>query len=170
MNTEAQNTLLKTLEEPPEYAVLILLADSADMMLETIRSRCVILELDSTGHALTEDALSLAMNILLNVRDWTLPEILEAVRELSEYKLAVGDFTDLFTSWYRDILYVKATDDTKAVLHKDFTREIQTAASLISYEGIRKILDAIETAGARLRANVNFELTMELLLLAMKES
>ena len=170
MNTEAQNTLLKTLEEPPEYAVLILLADSADMMLETIRSRCVILELDSTGHALTEDALSLAMNILLNVRDWTLPEILEAVRELSEYKLTVGDFTDLFTSWYRDILYVKATDDTKAVLHKDYTREIQTAASLISYEGIRKILDAIETAGARLRANVNFELTMELLLLAMKES
>ena len=170
MNTEAQNTLLKTLEEPPEYAVLILLADSADMMLETIRSRCVILELDSAGHALTEDALSLAMNILLNVRDWTLPEILEAVRELSEYKLAVGDFTDLFTSWYRDILYVKATDDTKTVLHKDFTGEIQTAASLISYEGIRKILDAIETAGARLRANVNFELTMELLLLAMKES
>lgn len=170
MNTEAQNTLLKTLEEPPEYAVIILLADSADMMLETIRSRCVILELESSGHTLSEDMLSLAMRILLNVKDWTLPEILEAVRELSEYKLNVGEFTDLFTSWYRDILYVKAAGSTEAVIHKDYALQIQTASSLMSYEGIRNVLDAIRTAGARLRANVNFEMTMELLLLAMKEN
>ena len=37
---EAQNCLLKTLEEPPEYAVLILISSNPDMILSTIKSRC----------------------------------------------------------------------------------------------------------------------------------
>ncbi len=37
----AQNAFLKLLEEPPEYAVFILITDNADLLLETIRSRCV---------------------------------------------------------------------------------------------------------------------------------
>ena len=43
MNVQAQNALLKTLEEPPEYAVILLLTTSADAMLPTILSRCVVL-------------------------------------------------------------------------------------------------------------------------------
>jgi len=40
MSEESANALLKTLEEPPSYAVLILVATDADDMLPTIRSRC----------------------------------------------------------------------------------------------------------------------------------
>lgn len=40
MNPESANALLKTLEEPPEYATLILIASNADSLLPTIRSRC----------------------------------------------------------------------------------------------------------------------------------
>ena len=40
MNENAQNALLKTLEEAPEYAVFILLTDKAGALLPTIRSRC----------------------------------------------------------------------------------------------------------------------------------
>ena len=40
MTKEAQNSLLKTLEEPPEYIVIILIASNADMLLTTIKSRC----------------------------------------------------------------------------------------------------------------------------------
>ena len=39
MTEQAQNCLLKTLEEPPSYVVVILLADNYEMLLETIRSR-----------------------------------------------------------------------------------------------------------------------------------
>lgn len=39
---EAQNAFLKTLEEPPEYAAFIIVTENADLLLETIRSRCVI--------------------------------------------------------------------------------------------------------------------------------
>lgn len=43
MNPQAQNALLKTLEEPPEYAVIMLLTNNVDKFLPTILSRCIVL-------------------------------------------------------------------------------------------------------------------------------
>lgn len=45
MNQQAQNALLKTIEEPPAYAVVLLLTTNADAFLPTILSRCVTLRL-----------------------------------------------------------------------------------------------------------------------------
>ena len=45
MNEAAQNVLLKTIEEPPKYAVILLLTTNIDVLLPTIRSRCVRLDL-----------------------------------------------------------------------------------------------------------------------------
>lgn len=40
MTVTAQNALLKTIEEPPEYVVILLLVRNMDLLLETVRSRC----------------------------------------------------------------------------------------------------------------------------------
>ena len=45
----AQNALLKTLEEPPEYAVIILIANGLSAFLPTILSRCVVLQTRAVG-------------------------------------------------------------------------------------------------------------------------
>lgn len=45
MNASAQNTMLKLLEEGPPYAAFLLLAESADELLPTVRSRCEVLRL-----------------------------------------------------------------------------------------------------------------------------
>ncbi len=45
MNVQAQNALLKTIEEPPAYAVILLLTNNAEIFLPTIFSRCVRLSL-----------------------------------------------------------------------------------------------------------------------------
>lgn len=45
MNPQAQNALLKTIEEPPAYAVILLLTTNADAFLPTILSRCITLDL-----------------------------------------------------------------------------------------------------------------------------
>ena len=45
MTVQAQNALLKTMEEPPEYAVIILIAQSLDRFLPTIKSRCIKLHI-----------------------------------------------------------------------------------------------------------------------------
>ena len=41
MTIEAQNSLLKTLEEPPEYSVIILIVHNERSILSTVKSRCV---------------------------------------------------------------------------------------------------------------------------------
>ena len=43
MTTEAQNCLLKTLEEPPEYSTIILIGTNQNLFLNTIKSRCMII-------------------------------------------------------------------------------------------------------------------------------
>ena len=43
MTVEAQNCLLKTLEEPPEFATIILIGSQENLFLSTIKSRCMIL-------------------------------------------------------------------------------------------------------------------------------
>ncbi len=45
LSPAGQNALLKVLEEPPEYAVFLLLSDSPSRLLPTVRSRCVLLPL-----------------------------------------------------------------------------------------------------------------------------
>ena len=57
MRLEAQNALLKILEEPPEYAVFLLLTDNPNKMLPTIRSRCTALNLNALPEETLESAL-----------------------------------------------------------------------------------------------------------------
>ena len=44
MTVEAQNALLKTLEEPPKYAIIILITNNKESLLDTINSRCEIIK------------------------------------------------------------------------------------------------------------------------------
>lgn len=45
MTLQAQNALLKTIEEPPAYAIILLLASNSDLFLQTIISRCILLNI-----------------------------------------------------------------------------------------------------------------------------
>lgn len=58
MRIEAQNALLKVLEEPPSYGLFLLLTDNPEKLLPTIRSRCVELKLT----ALRDDILRTALH------------------------------------------------------------------------------------------------------------
>ena len=57
LNQQAQNALLKTLEEPPAYAVFLLLAQSLSVFLPTVLSRCVALPLHPAPERELEEAL-----------------------------------------------------------------------------------------------------------------
>ena len=60
MNAEAQNAMLKTLEEPPNNSHIILIARSADGLLETIRSRCQLVQFASLPTAFVRERLHAA--------------------------------------------------------------------------------------------------------------
>ena len=57
LTIQAQNALLKTIEEPPEYAIIFLLTENAESLLPTIRSRCVILKLKNIKDTLIKKYL-----------------------------------------------------------------------------------------------------------------
>ncbi len=58
LNEDAQNALLKTLEEPPAGATLVLCADEAERLLPTVRSRTAVLRLGPVGIRAMEELLA----------------------------------------------------------------------------------------------------------------
>lgn len=57
LTVQAQNALLKTIEEPPAYAVIMLLTTNTGMLLPTILSRCVTLDLKPVSSKLIKEYL-----------------------------------------------------------------------------------------------------------------
>ena len=108
------------------------------------------------------------IHLLRNIKEMQVEELVEAVKKSMTYKMEIGDYLDMIAIWYRDVLIYKATKNVDKVIFADQIKYIKEQASKSSYEGIENILDALEKAKARLKANVNFELTMDLLLLAIK--
>lgn len=208
MNVQAQNALLKTIEEPPAYAIIILLTTNAESFLPTIQSRCVTLNLKVVPDALIKKCMmerfmvpdyqaevcvafaqgnvgkaialassenftelkNSAIQLLRRLGDIEVYEMSEAVKQISDYKLEINDYFDIMMIWYRDVLLYKATVDVNDLIFKDEVYNIKKQASKSSYNGIERILGALEKAKLRLNANVNFDLVMELLLLTIKEN
>lgn len=208
LTLQAQNALLKTIEEPPAYAVVMLLADNPDALLPTITSRCVILSLKPVGDRLVKDYLmdrmhipdyqaevqasfaqgnvgkaqqmansaefteltENALRILKHSREMEVYELVDAIKIMSAEKQNIYDYLDLFTMWFRDVLLFKATKEVDNLVFKEEINYIKERASVSSYEGLEQIIDAIHIADSRLRANVNFDLVMELLFLTIREN
>ncbi len=83
MNDEAANALLKTLEEPPERAVILLIAGNYDALLPTIRSRCQVVRFDP----LPDDVLS---ELIIEQGLATTPTEAAALTALANGSLAVA--------------------------------------------------------------------------------
>ena len=83
MNSEAQNALLKTLEEPHQGVILILLATNLQKLKETLLSRCQILKF----HLLREKEISDWLS-----REGFPPETIEAINFLSRGRVEAVKF------------------------------------------------------------------------------
>lgn len=208
MTVQAQNALLKTLEEPPEYAVILILTSNVNILLPTIISRCVVLNMKPVRDEQMKQYLMQEMEIpdykadicvafargnvgkarllakseefdkvkdeavtlLKYIDDMEIHEIVAAIKKITEYKFEVADYLDILSIWYRDVLLFKATHDANHLIFREEIQYIRKVADKSTYEGIELIIDALEKSKQRLTANVNFELTMELLLLTIKEN
>ena len=208
MTEAAQNALLKTIEEPPEYGIVILMTSNISALMPTIQSRCLTMEFRPLSTAVVESYvkehcqvpdyqarasaafaqgnLGKAMryaksedfierkdhiiSLLRHVEQMDLSEMLAVIKDLGTRKDEVRDYIDLMVLWYRDVLLFKATKDINQLLFQDEASYISREASHRSYEKIEEILQAFEKAKVRLRANVNFDITMEMLLLTIKEN
>ena len=197
MNVPALNALLQTIEEPPAYAVILLLTTNAEAFLPTINSRCVTLNLKVVPDPLIRKflmekyavpdyqadicvsfaqgnvgkAITLASSEDFNELKSAAVQLMKRIKDIDLYELqeAVKQISEykLQINDYFDIMMIWYRD---ILLYKATMDDIKKQASKSSYSGIETILEALEKAKLRLNANVNFDLVMELLLLTIKEN
>ena len=96
-------------------------------------------------------------------------ELSDSIKALSAEKQNINDYLDIFQFWFRDVLMFKATKEIDNLVFKQEINFIKEQASQRSYENLEKILDSIQKTKVRLKANVNFELALELLFLTIRE-
>lgn len=208
MTQQAQNALLKTIEEPPSYAIIILLTTNQEAFLPTILSRCVQLKLKplkdfvvksyltesmkipeadadvyaafargNLGKAITiassEDFKEMhqeILNLLKHIKEMDISELIDYIQKLKDDHMDIYECLDFMQMWYRDVLLYKVTKDINLLIFKDEYRTINEISKNSGYDGMERILEAIDKARVRLEANVNTELVLELMLLVMKEN
>lgn len=208
MNVQAQNAILKTIEEPPHYVIVILITNNAGAFLQTITSRCVMLSMKpvrediireyimkkyqipdykanlcvsfaqgNVGKAIElakteefDEVKAEAIHLVKYIDDMEIGEIIDAIKKIEEFKISVNDYIDILMIWYRDVLMFKVTNDANSVIFKEEIGSIREQANRHSYNGIENILNAMAKARQRLSANVNFQLTLELMILTIKEN
>ena len=124
---------------------------------------------DIAGSPQFQEMTEHAISLLRNTQNMELHELVEAIKVLTQEKDSVYDYLDLFLLWFRDVLLFKATKEIDGLVFKKEIQAVRERASKSSYEGLETIIEAIEKARVRLRANVNFELAMELLFLTIRE-
>ena len=207
MTPQAQNALLKTLEEPPTYAVIILLTTNKNSFLQTILSRSVVLNLkvlrdqdvegELKSRGLDEDkvetivkfargnlgkALKLASSddfsqmvaeilfLLKNIRRMPADDMIDSVAKVCAYNFDVAEVLDFIQMWFRDVLIFKAERDVTLLVFSDEYTAIRQQAAESDFNGIGRIIEAIDVARVRLNANVKKEQVLELLLETIKEN
>ena len=180
MTKEAQNALLKTLEEPPEYAIIILVTSNENLLLNTIKSRCIkilfsnlsdeeILEYFERNHeeinkqmvstfgGSIEKAINLKDKIEIYEKIKNVFENIEQRNELEILRLkddVLNDKDEIFS----------ILDYINTCFYNKMINNISKA------EQYNKCIQAVEEAKTRLRRNSNYDMTIDNLIFAIERS
>lgn len=177
MTVEAQNCLLKTLEEPPEYAIIILLLSNESKLLNTIKSRCTKIAFQNLSD---EELLEYARrnNIyanpnLLSTCNGSISKLISLKDEIELYKsldTLANDFStkDIIDLWNEaDVLYQSKEKivDLLDYFNIIFLKKLRTSKE----EKYINSIKIVETTKKRLSSNANYDMCIDNLLLKIWE-
>ena len=171
MSEESQNCLLKTLEEPPEYAMIILIASNESKILQTIKSRCVILRFEN----LTEEEVGKILNTTDKdviklcegsvAKAETIQQKKEIFEQLKNIANLLGKNSLIEVLNNSDLLY-SSKDDIMTIL--DFL-------NIIFFEKTKENLDyskaitIIESTKKKINSNNNYDMCIDYMLIHIWE-
>ena len=176
MTKEAQNCLLKTLEEPPEFAVLILISSNENLILNTIKSRCMSIKFNNIKD-----------NELKNYVQKNLDYSVVTENMLSSFHGSIGKA--IKQKNYQE-KYLQIEELVSHMITKDIVDIMLEARVLYDKENINDILDYVivclfscakqngryincieyvNTCLERIRSNSNFDMSIDSMLLNIWE-
>lgn len=207
LTIQAQNALLKTIEEPPKGVFIILLSESLELLLDTIKSRCQVYKLTPLNkeHMLsfikkiniTQEesilsALAYAEGIpgraerilhdenLENLRNLVIKLFNEVINKdincIVQYEEKFDKFKDekeeilsVIASFIRDIIIYKELEDKNILINVDKGEDISKLSSALSYKKLNSMLGYVEEARKNFISNVNYSMTMSVMLIGFLE-
>ena len=175
MTTEAQNCLLKTLEEPPEYITIILICTNEDNLLSTIKSRCTRMHFESV------DTEEVRKYIIQNYPD---QEISENIINLSQGSIGkaikLNQNKNIYENIEKILLSMQSKDLIEIVqMSEEIYKTKEEINSILDYmnvillklskQNIKYIrcIEIVEQTKKRLKANSNYDMCIDNLLFNM---
>ena len=142
MTKEAQNCLLKTLEEPPKYVCIILLANNENMLLPTIKSRCIkVAFTEENEDVLSEEDKEIfdeLEKIFSNIENYNILDVLGKLDILYKNKEKIYKILD----YINIIIFNKSKENTNYI----------------------EYIQYVEETKKRLKYNTNYDMTIDRLL------
>lgn len=172
LGVQSQNAILKTLEEPPEYGIILMTTKASESLLETIRSRSLILSLSA------DKETKIDAEALEKVADFAGElyrlDIADADGHIKKLQSMVKDdgytyaqIFDIIRKIYRDAAVIKAGGNTTLI--PQASDVVKKVASACDMKTILDISARTDTAEREINNSVNVETTLKKLILLSKK-
>ncbi len=178
MTVEAQNCLLKTLEEPPEFVTIILIGTNENNFLSTIKSRCMILHFEKIKedeilkYLETNYNVKINSKIMIDAFQGSIGKAIEIKDKQEQYEkienliygLEKMDIVDFVNK--ADFIYSNKDDkidilDYMEVILIDISKKIDKYAQTI---------EIIEQTKKKLQVNANYDMSIDDMLFKIWET
>ena len=207
MTIQAQNALLKTIEEPPNGVYILLLTTSLESLLDTIKSRCQIYKLTplnkeeminfiNLNYEVSEKQISsllaysegipgrvekflndhklqslrnLIIDMLKDINKNEVDITLKYEKLFYHYKDEKEELLNIISSFVRDIILYKEIDDKRLIINSDKNKDIEELVQMMSYRKLNGMLKYIDEARTNLKQNINFSMTISIMLMGFLE-
>ena len=166
MTEESQNCLLKTLEEPPEYAVIILIVSNESKILSTIKSRCVLVKFNLLSNDEIKSILPDISDNFIKILEGSL-ENSENIEEKQKEYQKLNDIVDLLDKTTLGELFNKCEllysnkDDIMSML--EYLNIIFFDKKWIS------LVEIVEKTKKKIISNNNYDMCIDYLLMHIWE-
>ena len=175
MTTEAQNCLLKTLEEPPEYITIILICTNEGDLLSTIKSRCTRMQFETIKNEELKRYIKEAFpeqKISDNIVELAQGSIGKAIK-LNERKDIYENIENILVNMQNkdlidivqmsEIIY-KSKEEIKSILEY-----INVLLMKLSKQNIKYIncVQIVEETKRRIKANSNYDMCIDYMIFSM---
>ena len=178
MTVEAQNCLLKTLEEPPEFVTIILIGSNENSFLSTIKSRCMILHFEKISNEQIQKYLQDNHQTEINSKI-----MLEACQGIIGKALEIKDKQELYQNTEQVVNSLERKDKIDILNMSDFIyKSKDDKLEILNYMNVlfinlakinSKYADCIaivEETKRRLQSNANYDMCIDNLLLSLWEN